>query len=138
MSIPLASCFLLTAARAKARWVAAWVFMCLSVMVLPAQSEQPKVKIVGLGATTCSRFMQDIKQEPAVQRDYLAWAQGFMSAMLLGRPPGIDENLDLNPPIFGLIKQLEFLSNYCVQSPSKDFSDAVVALYERLRKEGTT
>jgi hypothetical protein len=138
MTSPLASYSRLTRARASVRSAAAWALICLSVTAHPVQSEQRTAKIVGLGATTCSRFTQDIEQKPGVQRDYLAWAQGFMSGILLSRPPGIDESLDLNPPIFGLIRQLEFLRNYCVQRPAKDFSDAVVALYERLRKEGTT
>ena len=50
--------------------------------------EEPPVtaKIVGLGATSCLQFTNDVKQNPAVQRDYLAWAQGFMSSILLSRP----------------------------------------------------
>ena len=100
--------------------------------------ERPAVKIVGLGATTCVQFMNDAKQNPAVQRDYLAWAQGFMSGILLSRPPGVDETLDLNPPSFGLLKQLEFLRERCTETPSAGFADAVEDLYRRLRKVGTT
>lgn len=105
-----------------------------------AQSgEEPTTaKIVGLGATSCLQFMNDVKQNPAVQRDYLAWAQGFMSGILLSRPSGVDEGLDLNPPSFGLLKQLEFLREHCTKSPSAGFSDAVEALYLSLRKAGTT
>lgn len=102
-------------------------------------SEEPAIaKIVGLGATSCLQFTNDVKQNPAVQRDYLAWAQGFMSGILLSRPSGVDDGLDLNPPAFGLLKQLEFLREHCAKSPSAAFSDAVEALYRRLRKVGTT
>jgi hypothetical protein len=98
-------------------------------------AEAPKAKIVGLGASTCQRFTDDVKSNPLVQRDYLAWAQGFMSGILLSRPPGIDEGLDLNPANFGLINQLRFLGDYCARNTSLDFSDAVEALYKILRRK---
>jgi hypothetical protein len=46
---------------------------------IAASAEPPTAKIVGLGATTCFQFADDAKQNAAAQRDYLAWAQGFMS-----------------------------------------------------------
>ena len=61
-----------------------------------------------------------------------------MSGILLSRPPGVDEGLDLNPANFGLINQLNFLEDYCAKSPSLDFSDAVEALYKQLRQESKT
>jgi len=56
-----------------------------------------------------------------------------MSATLLSRPTGVDVGLDLNPPNFGLIKQLEFLRQHCLTNRSHHFSDAVVELYKLLR-----
>jgi len=102
------------------------------------RAEAPKARIVGLGAATCQQFNDDVKTNPLVRRDYLAWAQGFMSGILSSRPPGVDEGLDLNPPSFGLINQLYFMEDQCAKSPSLDFSDAVAALYKRLRQEGKT
>ncbi|UGV28783.1 hypothetical protein E0H22_02585 [Rhodopseudomonas boonkerdii] len=102
------------------------------------RAEPPKARIVGLGAATCRQFNDEVKTNPLVRRDYLAWAQGFMSGILLSRPPGVDEGLDLNPPSFGLIVQLRFMEDRCAMSPSLDFSDAVEALYKRLRQEGKT
>jgi hypothetical protein len=120
-------------------------FMALSAVALIAVSawrqlwaEPQKARIVGLGAATCQQFNDDIKSNPAVRRDYLAWAQGFMSGILLGRPPGVDEGLDLDPPAFGLISQLYFLEAHCAGNASADFTDAVEALYKRLREEGKT
>jgi len=104
------------------------------LITLPASAQQ--AKIVGLGATGCAQFMLEITQNPALQRDYLAWAQGFMSGVLLGRPAGVDEGLDLIPSTLPLPEQLDFLRRYCGQNPSHSFSDAVLALYKRLRREG--
>lgn len=105
-----------------------------------AQSgEQPGIaKIVGLGATSCLQFTADVERSPAVQRDYLAWAQGFMSGILLSQPSGVDDGLDLNPQSFGLLRQLEFLREHCAKNPPAGFSDAVEALYRSLRKVGKT
>ena len=105
---------------------------------LKLRAEVPKAKIAGLGAATCQQFNDDVKSNPLVRRDYLAWAQGFMSGVLLSRPPGVDEGLDLNPATFGLVSQLRFLEDHCVKNTSLDFSDAVEALYKRLRREGKT
>ncbi len=84
------------------------------------------------------QFLGDVRKNVAVQRDYLAWAQGYMSAILVTRPLGVDENLDLNPQTFPLIAQLAFLRDHCAKHPSENFADAVESLYKRLRREGTT
>ena len=99
------------------------------------RAETPKATIVGLGATTCQRFNDDVRSNPLLRRDYLAWAQGFMSGILLSRPPGVDEGLDLAPVTFDLVRQLHFLEDHCVRNAALDFSDAVAALYKRLREE---
>jgi len=91
-----------------------------------------------LGATTCLQFNEDVRLSPSVQRDYLAWGQGYMSGILVGRPAGVDQDLDLNPPTFDMINQLHFLRDYCAENTSANFADAVEALYKRLRREGKT
>lgn len=106
---------------------------CLLFGTAIASAQSTVAKIVGLGAVTCADFTDDIEKSPAMQRDYLAWAQGFMSGILLGRPAGVDEGLDLNPQAFGLLKQLELLRQHCAENRSSDFADAVVALYRSLR-----
>ena len=103
-----------------------------------ARSEAQTRKIVGMGATTCQRFNADVATHLASRRDYLAWAQGYMSGILLGRPAGVDDGLDLDPTTFSLLNQLKFLEDYCAGNASMDFGDAVEALYKRLRKEGKT
>ncbi len=50
----------------------------------------------------------------------------------------MDEGLDLAPVTFDLVGQLHFLEDHCAQNAALDFSDAVEALYKRLRKEGRT
>lgn len=95
-------------------------------------------QIVGLGATTCRQFTAETATNPQARKDYLAWAQGFMSGIILSRPPGVDAGLDLNPPTFGLMAQLRFLEDHCVRDETVDFSTAVEALYKRLRLEGRT
>jgi hypothetical protein len=68
-----------------------------------ARAEPAIAKIVGLGATPCPQFERETREQPEAQKQYLAWAQGFMSGILMSRPPGVDEGLDLNPRSFGLL-----------------------------------
>ncbi|MGE7157014.1 hypothetical protein ACQKJ1_25135 [Methylorubrum rhodesianum] len=97
----------------------------------PATAET--VKIVGLGASTCARFNQEIGENPKLQRDYFAWTQGFMSGALIRAPQGVDEGLDLTPPTFPLEEQVDFLRAFCAKNQEQDFMDAARALYHRLR-----
>lgn len=105
-------------------------------MVTSGLHAEPSIsKIVGRGASTCARFTTEIRSTPRAEDDFFNWAQGYMSAILLSRPQGVDERLDLNPPVFSILSQLEFLRSYCAEHPEADYSDAVQALYKRLRQE---
>src|SRR5215211_3383584 len=127
------------AAEVLPRWVVRSLLpMFLSLTMVASHGHAQTAKIVGLGAVRCMKFTQEVQRNPAIQRDYLAWAQGYMSGLLIGRPPGVDVGLDLNPSTFPLLKQLEFLRDYCDQHPSAGFADAVQTLYKRLREEGAT
>jgi len=117
---------------------AACVMWPLAWNTVAAHEEAARTaQIVGLGAGTCRQFTADAA-DPQVRKDYLARAQGFMSGIILSRPPGVDVGLDLNPPTFGLIAQLKFLEEHCARNETSDFSTAVEALYKRLRLEGRT
>ncbi len=102
-----------------------------SGLILAAQAGP--AKIVGIGAASCARFGTDAAAHPAMERDYFAWAQGFMSGALIRAPDGVDEGLDLAPPSMPLAAQVDFLRAYCAANPATDYSDAVRALYHRLR-----
>jgi hypothetical protein len=57
-----------------------------------------------------------------------------MSAILLSRPAGVDEQLNLLPPTLRLLEQLRFLHERCTNFPDNSFSEAVEALYKHLRE----
>jgi hypothetical protein len=116
------------------RFAASSIGLVLALDVT-AMAQPQTANIVGLGATSCERFNTDVAANPALGRDYLAWSQGFMSGILVSRPVGVDERLDLNPKTLGLRDQLQFLKQYCTENLRSDFSDAVAALYRRLRME---
>ena len=97
-----------------------------------------KATIVGLGAPTRQQVNADLRSNPLIRRHYPTSAPGITSGHLSSRPPGVDEGLDLAPPAFPLIRQLDFLGDYCARNASLDFSDGVAALYKRLRQEGKT
>lgn len=95
-------------------------------------------KIVGPGASKCADFTSESLKKPEAEREYLAWAMGLMSGLVLRAPPGVDEGLDLMPPSVPPAVQLEFLREYCTQKPHEDFTDAVLELFRLLRNKGRT
>lgn len=102
-----------------------------------AEAQAIRGKVVGLGTATCQRFKDDVKSNAIVRRDYMAWAQGFMSGMLASQP-GAGEEINLHPATYDLVNQLHFLEDHCAQNSALRFSDAVTALFQRLRKESKT
>lgn len=97
------------------------------------QTEAQSVKIVGIGASSCQYFLRETNGKPEVEKNFFAWAQGYMSGLLLRAPPGTDEDLDLAPGVDPLLKQAEFLRSFCARNPDADFSDGVNDLYRTLR-----
>ncbi|WP_346364419.1 hypothetical protein [Bosea sp. (in: a-proteobacteria)] len=102
-------------------------------LLLSNQAGAQTVKIVGIGATSCQYFARETNGQPDVEKNFFAWAQGYMSGLLLRAPPGVDDDLDLDPAVFPLLKQIEFLRNFCLRNPDADFSDGVYELYRTLR-----
>lgn len=102
-------------------------------MLFIDQAEAQSVKIVGIGASSCGFFLRVTSGNPEVEKNFFAWAQGYMSGLLLRAPAGKDEDLDLAPDAYPLLKQAEFLRNFCTRNPGADFSDGVNDLYRTLR-----
>jgi hypothetical protein len=98
-----------------------------------AQAKAQSVKIVGIGSSSCGYFLRETDGRSDVEKNFFAWAQGYMSGLLLRAPPGKDEELDLAPDAYPLLKQVEFLRNFCTRNPDADFSDGVNDLYRMLR-----
>ncbi len=91
------------------------------------------IKLVGLGATSCGRFIELVRQKPQLERDYFAWAQGYMSGLLRRAPDGSDVDLDLLPPTFPLTSQISFIQKFCENNMNEAYIDAVETLYRTLR-----
>jgi hypothetical protein len=115
------------------RKAAAAVICLLSILPVQAQT----AKIVGIGVASCSVFSREAAETTSAERDYLAWAQGFMSGALMRAPLGVDEGIDLLPPAFPLRAQADFLRSFCRDHPDKDYVDAVHELYRHLRAIST-
>lgn len=101
--------------------------------LLTGTAQAQSVKIVGIGASTCTRFLQEIDGNLHAEREYFAWAQGYMSGLLIRAPAGKDEDLDLTPPAFPLLKQAIFLRTFCATNSDADYTDGVNTLYRTLR-----
>ncbi|WP_336490707.1 hypothetical protein [Methylobacterium nigriterrae] len=66
--------------------------MALSILIATTAQAQT-AKVVGHGASACARFNDEIHDNPALEREYFAWAQGFMSRALMRAPSGVDKTL---------------------------------------------
>ncbi len=93
------------------------------------------VKITGLGASNCAKYINDIDGNETSEKTYFAWAQGFMNGALVRAPAGVDDNLDLIPRSFAVVDQMSFLRNWCRSNRDSDFSDASFALFKELRAQ---
>lgn len=114
------------------KWLAAIGFMLVAAQAT-AQSNVP-VKIVGIGAATCARFVAETASDSDAEKAYLAWMQGYMSGIMVGRPAGVDEGIDLAPAKFPLAAQAQFIRAFCSRQPQNDFADGVQELYVRLKR----
>lgn len=56
--------------------------------LLAGQAQAQSVKIVGIGAATCRDFLGEIQGRPDVEKNFFAWAQGYMSGLLIRAPAG--------------------------------------------------
>ena len=114
-------------------WNAALRVAALVASCNGALAQQTAVKVVGIGAVSCQQFLDMVRASPPAERDFIAWAQGYMSGLLIRAPAGVDENLDLLPPTFPLQRQADFLQAFCSRAGDAGFTDAVQALYRTLR-----
>jgi hypothetical protein len=103
----------------------AFVFLGLAV---PSYA----VPEAGPGATSCLKFALNYTQNPPLEEQYFIWAQGYMSAITMMAPGGIDDNLNLLSPSYPKESQMAFLRSVCVKSPSRNYGYAVRELYRRL------
>lgn len=119
----------------KAEVLAALV-IGLFLAVRPAAAVPPAshtVIIVGPGVTSCAEFLAEATQSAERELRYFAWAQGYMSGILMRAPPGKDEHLNLLTTQFPVVAQIRFLRDYCADHLGTNYEDAVAVLYRKLR-----
>ncbi len=109
------------------------ILVAAAVYTTIANPASAQVKVVGVGASTCQQYLSEVRDNLALEREYISWAQGYMSGLLIRAPAGVDESLDLNPPGYPLLRQAEYLRNFCATQPKADFPEAVQELYRTLR-----
>lgn len=107
----------------------------VNMILFSSISIAQNVKIVGLGASKCDKFISDTQGNDATEKQYFAWAQGFMNGALVRAPAGVDDGLDLLPQKFAVLSQMIYLKNWCLANQNSDFSDASFALFKELRAQ---
>ena len=67
-----------------------------------------------------------------MEDEYFVWAQGYMSAIIMMAPAGIDGDLDLLPASYPKISQMAWIRSVCAQDPLRSYGHAVQILYRHL------
>ena len=113
------------------RWMTIFLFSLALCAAAPAGAEEG-ITLVGEGARTCQRFMDDMAEDPARAEDvYFAWAQGYLVG-LNSRP---DLFYDLKPEKFLFEEQRAHIRQFCVRAEKADFIEAVRSLYQKIINE---
>lgn len=108
--------------------------MCLAALIAAASlGSAGATEIVGLGSQPCKEFMNVARSGQSPQAaSYLAWSQGFMSAVNLSRNQRKLQPKKFNQTKFTPEQQLATLSAYCQKNRESSFASAVITLYRRL------
>jgi hypothetical protein len=86
----------------------------------------------GPGASSCLRFALDYTRMPRSEEQYFVWAQGYMSAIVMMAPSGMDDDLNILPASYPKERQMALVRSVCAQDPLRSYSHAVRALYRHL------
>jgi hypothetical protein len=121
-----------TAPVRRVRYIAMALLVAVCCCSDTARPRAQIVKQVGHGAAKCERFTRDVAADMQNIRPYLAWAQGYMSGIIFYAPTGENENVDIGASNLSIPEQIQFLQNYCLDSPTADFGEAAFALFSRL------
>lgn len=103
----------------------ALVFLGLAVTSYAASA-------VGPGASSCLKFALDYTRNSPSEEQYYIWAQGYMSAIAIMAPRGIDDDLDLLPASYPKESQMAWIRSVCTQDPQRSYGHAVRVLYRHL------
>lgn len=89
----------------------------------------------GAGSETCAVYSKQYAAYPKLtMRTYIAWAQGFMTAVNFALHNSHSPSMDLGPKSFPISAQQTFLNEYCDAHPTMQYVDGVIALLSHLRE----
>jgi hypothetical protein len=90
-------------------------------------------EIVGLGSQRCREFVAVARNKQSAQAaGYLAWSQGFMSAVNLSRNAHKLHPKKFDQPQFSTEQQFASLSAYCEKNRENSFASAVISVYRQV------
>lgn len=104
-----------------------------AALVAATRAEAQVGAVTGAGARTCAQMSADIAELPNVRRSYVAWMQGFLSAMNMARERRKLPLIDLA----GYELQWQRLTAWCADRPDSTFGEASAALFDALASEQT-
>jgi hypothetical protein len=102
------------------------------LIALPGLASAQSGTIAGAGAMRCSDFTRVGRANDPAAGGFVAWAQGFMSAINIARDGDKKSLRTLVPQGRGADRQVGFLLAWCARQPNARFTSAALALYRSL------
>ena len=123
----------------KRQILGATAFLLLSVLTLNdagSADANKRFSVRGLGATTCSKFLEERNLDAKQSEQYAHWFTGFLTAYNWLQPDTYDISAQYKSN--GLLRYLDL---YCGRNPTKRVIDGatsfVTAVYEKRQKSGS-
>jgi len=116
-----------------AEFVGTAAILCVPVTHVYSQQIE-NFALVGAAAQSCAQFGELYKKSPAdAEVIFFTWAQGMTSGLNMSLP-------SRNSPESGLVlsdneRQMEYIRAYCFNSPLAFYGQAVLDLYDAMRRE---
>ncbi len=118
----------------KVQWFGGAVLILSAMLSTQAAAQSPPV--YGVGATSCSTFLADLRVHGETARAiYYSWAQGFITAS----NALLNQSADRLSMVMNLTssltddKQQALLETLCLTKPEQDFSRAAMQLLDKIR-----
>jgi len=117
----------------------ATAFLLLSVLTLNdagSADANKRFSVRGLGATTCSKFLEERNLDAKQSEQYAHWFTGFLTAYNWLQPDTYDISVQYKSN--GLLRYLDL---YCGKNPKSRIIDAATAfvgvVYDKRQKSGS-
>jgi len=107
--------------------------VCALLLPSTARAQEYAGPVAGLGAKTCTAFLDQLAEEDAADALYFSWAEGFVTATAVHDAAAGQKAADLK--IRSKPEQKIAIGNYCTRNPDALFWKAAEDVYKKMLKK---